>query len=120
MINTLALNDCADWVGLLVLEAFIGTRDKKDYLELAKTSVATSLTWHSAVEAALKKNQAHGTSPRHLGEYIGTYTNSIKTIKIKVTHRHNKLCFALQGLESEKYELTHYQSDTFTWLRPRN
>ena len=120
MTNTLALNDCADWVGQLVLETLIGVRDKNDFLELARRSVATSLAWHPTVEAALEKNQVHGTSPRNLEEYIGIYINSIKTMKIEVTQRDNKLYFALQGLESERYELTHYQHDTFTWLRSRN
>ena len=120
MTNTLALNDCADWVGQLVLESLIGVRDKNDYLELARRSVSTSLAWHSTVEAALKENQVHNTSARNLEEYTGTYTNSIKTMKIEVTQRDDKLFFALQGLQSEKYELTHYQNDIFTWLRPRN
>lgn len=120
MTNTLALNDCADWVGQLVLEALIGTEDKNDYLEIARRSVANSLAWHPTVEAALKRNHVHGTSPRNLEEYIGTYASSIKTMKIEVTQGDNKLHFALQGLESEKYELTHYQDDIFTWLRPRN
>lgn len=120
MTNTLALNDCADWVGQLVLEALIGTEDKNDYLDLARTSVANLLAWHSTVEAALKKNQVHGTSPRNLQEYTGIYANCIKIMKIEVTQENNKLSFAIQGLESEKYELTHYQDDIFTWLRPRN
>ena len=120
MTNTLALNDCADWVGQLVLEALIGTTETNDYLELARRSVATALAWHSTVEAALKKHQAQGTSPRNLEEYTGTYTNSIQTMRIEVTQRDDKLWFALQGLESETFEMTHYQDDMFTWLQPRN
>ncbi len=120
MTNTLALNDCADWVGQLVLEALMENKDKNDYLGLARRSVATSLAWHSTIEAALKKHQMHGSSPRKLEEYTGTYTNSIETMNIEVTQRDNRLFFALQGLESEKYELTHYHKDTFTWLRARN
>ena len=84
MTNTLALNDCADWVGQLVLETLLGIRDKNDYLELAR-SVAMSMFWHITVEAALKKNQVHGTSPLKIEEYTGTYTNSIKAMKIGVT-----------------------------------
>lgn len=120
MTNTLALNDCADWVGQLVLETLIGVKDKNDYLELSRKSVASSLAWHSTVEAALKKKQVLGTSPRNLEEYTGTYTNSIKTMKIEVTQGDKKLFFALQGLASEKYGLTHYQDDIFTWLQPRD
>ena len=120
MTNTLALNDCADWVGQLVLEALIGTTKRNDYPELARKSAATALAWHSAVEAALKKHQIPGTFPRDLEEYTGTYTNFIKTMKIEVTQRNNKLWFALQGLESEAFRMTHYHNDVFTWLQPRN
>lgn len=120
MTNTLALNDCADWVGQLVLETLIGTVDRNDYLELARRSVATALAWHSTVEAALNENQTHGTSPRSLEEYTGTYANSSKTMIIEVTQRENKLWFALQGLESETFEMMHYQNDIFAWLQPRN
>ena len=30
------------------------------------------------------------------------------------------LFWALQGLESEKFRLTHYEDDTLTWLQPMN
>ena len=62
MTNTLALNDCADWVSQL-LETLIGAVDKKYYLDLARRSVSTSLAWPSTVEDTLKKNQVHNTSP---------------------------------------------------------
>lgn len=65
----------------------MGIEDKNDYLELARISFANSLAWHSTIEAAFKKHQVHGTSPRN---------------------------------KSGKYEMTHYQDDAFTWLRPRN
>lgn len=118
--NTLALNDCADWVGQLVLETLLDVNDKNDYLSLAKESVANALVWHSSVEADLKKDRVPDTFPRDLQAYIGTYVNSIQTMKIVVTETSGKLFFALQGLDSERFELTHYQDDIFTWLRSRN
>ena len=120
MTNTLAPNDCADWVGQLVLGALIGVKDKNNYLELARRSVTTSLAWHSTVEAALNKNQVHGKSPRNPEEYTGTYKNSNKTMKIEATQRNNKLWFAVQGLESETFEMMHYQDNIFIWFQPRN
>ena len=71
MTNTLALNDCVDWVGQLVLETLIGAVDKNDSLDLARRSVSTSLAWHSTVEDILKKNQVHNSSPRNLDECTG-------------------------------------------------
>ena len=118
--NTLALNDCADWVGQLILETLLNVNDKNDYISLARESVANALLWHSSVEADLKKDRVPGTFPRHLQAYIGTYINSIQTMKIVVTETSGKLFFALQGLDSEKFELTHHQDDIFTWLRSRN
>ena len=104
----------------LVLETLVGIKDKNDYLELARRSVANALAWHVIIEAALEKVQVHGTSSRNLEEHTGIYTNSIKTMKIEVRHGDHGLYFAIQGVESEKYEMTHYQDDIFTWLRPRN
>lgn len=37
-----------------------------------------------------------------------------------MTLKDGKLSWAVQGLESEKFELDHYQDDVFTWLRPRD
>ncbi|KAL8897324.1 MAG: hypothetical protein Q9207_007267, partial [Kuettlingeria erythrocarpa] len=120
MTNTLALNDCADWVGQLVLETILNVRDKNDYLDMARKSVAASLDWHHNVQAELDKDRIASTTPRDFEEHIGTYKNSPMTMKIEVTQQEGKLFFALQGLESEKYELTHYHKDVFTWLRPRD
>ena len=41
-------------------------------------------------------------------------------MKMVVTVELNSLHYAVQGLQSEKYILEHYQNDVFTWIRPRN
>ena len=120
MTNSLALNDCADWVGQLVLEALLGVPNKNDYVEAAKKSAASALAWHSTVVEELEENKSPSKPPRQLDVYTGTYHNSIDTMMIEVTKENDKLFFALQGLKSEKYPLAHYQDDIFVWLRPRN
>lgn len=120
MTNTLALGDCADWVGQLALEAVLGVKDKNHYVDIAKRSVANALTWHSNIEVELKKDQVLETHPQKLTEYTGTNVNPVKIMKIKVTLADNKLYFALQSLESGKFKPTHYQYDIFTWLRTRD
>ena len=81
--NTLSLNDCADWIGQLVLEALMDDQDKNDYIEAAKTSASRALSWHSSVVADLKKDQIANTSPQNFDKYIGTYMNGVKTMKLK-------------------------------------
>jgi Domain of unknown function (DUF3471) len=68
----------------------------------------------------LQKKQKNGTSSRKLLEYVGTYWDSIHVFKIEVTVEQGVLHCALQGLESEKFRLEHYEHNVFTWLQPRD
>lgn len=34
--------------------------------------------------------------------------------------KNGRLSWLIQGLETEKFPLEHYQGDSFTWLLPRN
>jgi len=120
--NALALNDVPDWVGQLVLEEFLGVPDaqRNDYIKAAEESVTNNLKWHPELVQKLKSVQKNGTSPKSLEEYVGTYWNDIHIFKIVVTLEDGKLFWALQGLDSEKFLLNHYEDDIFTWLAPRN
>jgi hypothetical protein len=60
------------------------------------------------------------TSPRPLIAYAGTYWNSQRYLRVDIKAEGGRLFWALQGLESEMYELEHYHNNTWTWLRPRN
>ncbi|KAH6848208.1 beta-lactamase/transpeptidase-like protein [Chaetomium sp. MPI-CAGE-AT-0009] len=104
--NALALNDVADWVGQMVVEEFleVPSPQRNDYLAAARTSAATNLQWY----------------PDLLSAYAGTYWDSLHIVKVVVTAENGHLYWALQGLESEKFRLTHYHDDTFTCLCPRN
>jgi hypothetical protein len=96
-------------------------QDKRnDYKEAARTSAAQTLKWYPTVIAELSRTRKHNTSAKDLEIYTGIYWNSIKTMKTIVTVEMNSLYYAVQGLESEKYILEHYEDDVFTWIRPRN
>jgi len=120
MTNSLALNDCPDWVGQLVLEELLGIADKNDYVQAAEISAAETLKWYPSVSNELREEQTPNTSPRPLTEYVGTYWNAIRVMKIVVTLEDGVLYWAQQGLETEKFALNHDQDDVFTWLQPRN
>lgn len=121
--NTSALNDCADWIGQLILETLINVGEPQDYIEWARDSASKALVWHTLTRMELEKHRTPSTSPRDLGEYVGTYINKTDLIKLVVTLEgtNEKAClyFALQGLESEKYSLKHYHNDEFVWLQSR-
>jgi CubicO group peptidase (beta-lactamase class C family) len=121
--NALSLNDVPDWVGQMVLEEFleVPASERNDYLAAAMTSLKMNLRWYPYLVRDLQRAQKKGTSPRELGAYAGTYWDSLHIFKIIVTvEEDNRLYWALQGLETEKFVLTHYEDDIFTWLQPRN
>jgi hypothetical protein len=120
--NSLALNDVPDWVGQLVLEEVLGVpeSERNNYLEAAHTSVSENLKWYPALVEELNNARKNGTSPRALEEYVGTYWDNANVFKIVVDLVDNKLYWRLQGLDSERFQLEHYEDDTFTWLLPRN
>ncbi|KAL8849319.1 MAG: hypothetical protein Q9221_005670 [Calogaya cf. arnoldii] len=122
--NSLALNDTADWLGQLYLEAYLGVQNRNDYVALSTESAEAALGWQSRVVAELLRNQIQGTRHRCLPEYAGTYHNDALTMqtKIFVDDDGGEACLklAFQGLESKIYPLSHYHHDEFTWLVSRN
>ncbi|WVN90657.1 uncharacterized protein L203_105899 [Cryptococcus depauperatus CBS 7841] len=117
--NALALNDVADWVGQLVLEEFLEVPEgeRNDYISAGKMSAAANLAW---CRDLAKELQPQNGISRELEAYAGTYWNNIHIFKIVVTVEEGELYWALQGLDSEKLCLAHYEDDVFTWLQPRN
>ncbi|KAL8904629.1 MAG: hypothetical protein Q9207_003150 [Kuettlingeria erythrocarpa] len=122
--NSLALNDTADWLGQLYLEAYLGVENGNDYVALSKETAGAALRWHPRLVSELLQHQTPGTQHRELPEYTGTYCNEARTMMIEVYVESNggeaSLKLAFQGLESEIFPLTHYQRDEFTWLVSRN
>lgn len=120
--NSLALNDAADWIGQLVIEELLEVSSdlKNDFVTLAEVTVAQNLKWYTWVLDELEKGQKSGTFPKALEEYVGTYWDDLHVVKIEVTLSDKTLYWLIQGLETERFELKHYQDDIFTWLQPRN
>ncbi|WVN90649.1 uncharacterized protein L203_105891 [Cryptococcus depauperatus CBS 7841] len=106
-------------VGQLVLEEFLEVPQLKrnDYISAGKTSAAVNLEWYPNL---VKELQARNGISRELKTYAGTYWEPSHIFKIVVTVEKGELYWALQGLDSEKFRLTHYEDDVFTWLQPRN
>ncbi|KAM0248984.1 hypothetical protein ACHAP5_003193 [Fusarium lateritium] len=120
--NSLALNDAADWIGQLIIEELLEVSSdlKNDFVNLAEAAVAENLKWYTWVLDELEKGQKSGTSPKSLEEYVGTYWDELHIVKIEVVLSDDKLYWLIQGLETERFALKHYQDDIFTWLQPRN
>lgn len=120
--NSISLNDCADWVGQLILETVVGTTRPNDYQGYAQESSDNHLAKFPLMQKTLDEQQVKDTSPKPLKAYIGRYYNAIEdfNIKISVKPSNENLELAFQGLDSQVWELRHYHYDTFTWLMSRD
>lgn len=120
--NSLALNDTADWLGQLYLEAYLGVDKRNDYVALAEETAVAAREWYPNVASELQRHKTPGTSsPRDLSEYTGAFHNDARTMMISIfISQAGDLQLSFQGLESEVYDLQHYQDDTFTWLVARD
>lgn len=120
MTNSLALNDCPDWVMQLVLEQLLDAPQRNDYIAAAKTSIYASLDWHQMTADSLYAKRKNGPSTTPYEAYVGTYWNKQRYLKIEVTMKGWTLYWALQGLESEKFGLAPFEDDTYLWIGSRN
>ncbi|KAG5746964.1 hypothetical protein H9Q70_010361 [Fusarium xylarioides] len=123
MSNSLSPTDVPDWVSQMVLEEILDVpiKDRTDFIAYAKTSIAINLGWYDRIVQGLIQRQPRIVEPhRPLQSYIGRYVGESRVFSVVVTVKEGVLFWAFQGLDSERYKLTHYDGDSFTWLQPRN
>lgn len=120
--NSISLNDCADWVGQLILEALIDVGPRNDYKKYAQESVDAHLAKFPAMRRSLESNRIPNTKPKTLYTYVGKYFNRISDFQIEITinQRSQGLQLAFQGLASQVWEMKHYHHDSFLWLMSRD
>ena len=109
-------------MGQLVLEEFLGVpqSERNEFISAAEVSAAENLKWYPSLIQELEKSRKNVTSARDPKSYVGTYWDRIRVFHIVVTEEGEELYWALQGLESEKFQLIHFEDDAFTSLQPRN
>jgi len=93
-------------------------KEPNDYLAITRKWVQTGLRHMDDVKTDLDRNQEQGTHSRSLTAYTGEYQNEIGNFTIGVTEKNGKLQMCFQGSEYERYDLHHYQDDTFSWWMP--
>ena len=122
--NSISLNDCADWVGQLILEALLDVKQPNDYIKYAQESADGQLAKFPSMQASLEESRIPHTKPKELGAYVGRYYNQIRDFFIEVTMTNNSpsesLEFAFQGLDSQVWRMEHYHHDSFLWLMSRD
>ncbi|MCJ1394889.1 hypothetical protein MMC18_007769 [Xylographa bjoerkii] len=120
--NSISLNDCADWVGQMILEALLDIDTPNDYRLYAKESADAHLAKFPSMRKSLEEKKVLNTKPKKLEAYLGIYYNEIRDffVEIKMNKQSESLELAFQGLDSQVWGLEHYHYDSFLWLMSRD
>lgn len=120
--NSISLNDCADWVGQLILEALIDVEKRNDYKKYAKESADAHLAKFPSMRQNLDANRVPDTKPKNLDAYLGNYHNHIGDFRIQITKSQQSkgIQLAFQGLDSQVWEMERYHHNSFLWLMSRD
>ncbi|KAB5518847.1 beta-lactamase/transpeptidase-like protein [Coniochaeta sp. 2T2.1] len=126
--NTLALNDCADWVLQLVMSTMLGGPASQDFIKHATITKENNIRKHRMVRNTLNNGSKKPSSFNDLASCRGIYTSAGGYLDIEVEAEHGKLYWTKHRKRSwdtpapdrvERFQLYHYEGDTFHWLGPR-
>lgn len=118
--NSIALGDVSGWVSLAVLEALIETPNPSDFVKLATEAARSNVGNVLRLQRVLEQQKTSNKSHRNLSQYTGRYKHPTWDWFIDVRQKQNgELQVAFKGLDSQAWDLNHYESDTFLWLASR-
>ena len=121
--NSIALGDVSGWASLAIIEALIETPSPSDFVGLAEEAAANAVQNVRKLRKQLEEGRKmEGTKPRDLAEYVGQYVDETHhdwVVEIRKSGGGKGLDVLFQGLESQKWALSHYEGDTFLWLAER-
>lgn len=84
-------NDCADWIGQLILETLIDSPEKNDYEQLARESAKTRICQWKDIPTSLAKDRVSNTSSKPLSSYSGKYYNSARDWHMEIYQEQDQL-----------------------------
>ncbi|KAI1123779.1 beta-lactamase/transpeptidase-like protein [Nemania abortiva] len=113
--NSITKNDATDWIGQLLVEDFLGCKERNDYVALAKESAKIYDEMWSKLPDDVAKAKSPGSHSRPLSEYAGRYFNAVDNWFIEVTHDADGLAFSFQGRSTQTHRLEVFGPDTFGW-----
>lgn len=113
--NSLAPLDVADLVSQLLGEAIFDFPKRNDYEALTTEFVKKTLKRMDVIATQLRDGQNLETAGRPLTEYAGKYFNASGLFMLEVVLENGQLFVLFQGSQLERYNLSHYHHDIFSW-----
>jgi len=120
--NSIGLADPSGWVNELLITTLTESPSKIDFVSLAKDAARNHVAAYPDMEKQLGEDRAKGTKPtKPLSDYVGHYINTDHEFDVEIRLKEaDILQVALQGLDSQLWDLRHIEYDTFSWFKPRD
>lgn len=116
-VNSIGLGDPAGWITQLLIETITESPAPNDFVSLAEEAAKNHANQMIKTQQALDDARKPGTHPQPLTAYTGDYVGFAGQFKIQIRMKSPEaLQVIFQGLESQTWDLKHYQDNTFTWL----
>ena len=115
LVNTLANQDPADWIGQALLEALLDVPSPHDFVHLANEARDTYAGLFPKMHRALTEGHRRGTFTRSLHCYEGQFENAVGTFIMDVYVFGDELYLSLNGYRKEKHKLYHHHGDTLSF-----
>jgi hypothetical protein len=116
MTNTRSIGDSADWIAQLLVEHITNTPEKHNFLTLAHEGVQGQTRRLPQAKGALEKHRRADSPPGPLDDYVGRYFWSSDCYHFEILEEVDAVKLQIGSREDQIYELSHHQSDEFTWL----
>ncbi|RPA82952.1 beta-lactamase/transpeptidase-like protein [Ascobolus immersus RN42] len=113
--NSTAPNDTADLISQEILQTLYRHQNPVDFVAFAQDITKKSFAAMEKVQRQLDEKRGN-RPPGKYRDYKGTYWNGVENFRIDILECDRALKMRFQGMDSEVYDLNHYDGDTFSWL----
>ncbi|KAG8531474.1 uncharacterized protein KY384_003103 [Bacidia gigantensis] len=121
LVNSVGLSDPAGWVNELLLETILDSPDPSDFVQLAKDAVKNHISKFPAMEKDLEESRVSNRPSKPLKSYVGKFWIYEHDFLVEIRLKDPQILQVdFQGLDSQLWEMRHYQDDTFLWLTSRD
>ncbi|EEU36090.1 uncharacterized protein NECHADRAFT_53115, partial [Fusarium vanettenii 77-13-4] len=119
--NSFQINgDPTNIIAQLLTQTVFNMKPWVDFMEVAQNVVDNAKSrWDTVVEQ-LGLHRVPGTSPKSLDAYVGQYENQGLAMRLNVSLSGDEsypLHLCINGLEGQVFELYHYHTDSWTFVR---
>lgn len=116
LVNSIGLGDPAGWIFQLMVEALVDSPSPNDYIRLAQEAATNHASKYEEMQRQLERKKSNQPLSKPLPHYTGRYYDPNMDLFVDValkSESDSELYLKFQGLDSQMWDLQHYDADTF-------